>query len=97
MTWILHLSDPHLGDTAAWQELDDAKVTTPQEDLATTQSVFRRTLAALRQYIEATEPPDAVVVSGDLTYRHHESGFAAFADLLDEYANVFPERAKMAL
>jgi len=79
MTWILHLSDPHLGDTASWQKLDEAKVTTPQEDLATTQTVFRRTLAALRHYIEASEPPAAVVISGDLTYRHHESGFAARA------------------
>ena len=49
MGWILHASDPHLGDVAAWQVLDDAKVATPQEDLATTQSVFRRTLESVRE------------------------------------------------
>jgi len=97
LAWILHLSDPHLGDVAAWQKLDDTKIATPQEDLATTQTVFRRTLAALREYIAAVGSPDAVVVSGDLTWRHHESGFVAFAELLDEYADVFPEPANIVV
>lgn len=97
LTWILHLSDPHLGDVAAWQKLDQAKISTPQEDLATTQSVFRRTLAALREYIAAVGAPDAVVISGDLTWRHQESGFAAFAELLDEYADVFPDPANIVV
>ena len=97
MAWIIHLSDPHLGDVAAWQKLDEAKVSTPQEDLATTQSVFRRTLAALGEYIAAVGPPAAVVVSGDLTWRHHESGFAAFAELLDENRNVFPDPANIVV
>jgi hypothetical protein len=97
LAWILHLSDPHLGDVTAWQKLDETKILTPQEDLATTQTVFRRTLAALREYIAAVGPPDAVVISGDLTWRHHESGFAAFAELLDEYADVFPDPANIVV
>lgn len=97
LTWILHLSDLHLGGVAAWQKLDAAKVSTPQEDLATTQSVFKRTLAATRDYIEAVGRPDAVVISGDLTWRHHDSGFAAFADLLDEFADVFPDPANIVV
>jgi 3',5'-cyclic AMP phosphodiesterase CpdA len=97
LTWILHLSDPHLGDVAAWQKLDQAKISTPQEDLATTQSVVRRTLASLREYIAAVGAPDAVVISGDLTWRHQESGFAAFAELLDEYADVFPDPANIVV
>jgi predicted MPP superfamily phosphohydrolase len=97
MGWILHLSDLHLGDVAAWQVLDDAKVATPQEDLATTQSVFRRTLGSVREYVEAVGAPDAVVVSGDLTWAHHESGFTAFAELLDEYEDVFPAPANIAV
>jgi 3',5'-cyclic AMP phosphodiesterase CpdA len=97
LAWILHLSDPHLGDLAAWQKLDETKILTPQEDLASTQTVFRRTLAALRQYIAAVGPPDALVISGDLTWRHHESGFSAFAELLDEYADVFPDPANIVV
>src|SRR4051812_22486349 len=97
MTWILHISDPHLGDVSAWQVRDDAKVATPQEDLATTQGVFRRTLASVREYIDAVGPPDAVVISGDLTWRHQESGFAAFAELLDEYSDVFPDPANIVV
>lgn len=97
MAWILHLSDPHLGDVAAWQKLDDEKVLTPQEDLATTQTVFRRTLASVREYIDAVGLPDAVVVSGDLTVAHHESGFAAFGELLDDYASVFPARENVVV
>jgi 3',5'-cyclic AMP phosphodiesterase CpdA len=95
MTWILHFSDPHLGDVSAWQVLDDAKVATPQEDLTTTQSIFRRTLASVREHIEAVGPPDAVVISGDLTWAHHESGFAAFVDLLEEYRDCFPAPANI--
>ena len=97
MAWILHLSDPHLGDVAAWQRLDDEKVLTPQEDLATTQAVFRRTLASVREYIDALGSPDAVVVSGDLTVGHDASGFVAFTELLEEYASVFPARENIVV
>ena len=92
MTWILHLSDPHLGVVSPGQELDDPKVLVDrQRDIETTQRVFRRTLESLRPLVTARGKPDAVVVSGDLTYKAGEQGFHAFAKLLDDEADLLPE------
>lgn len=97
MTWVLHASDPHLGDVGA-VSLDDAKEKFDgDEDIRTTQTVFRDTLATLVRYAEEHGPPAVAVISGDLTYAAHESGFSAFRDLLDEYPDLFPDRSKVVV
>lgn len=89
--WILHLSDPHLGDVSPGQGLDDDKVGwEAQEDLETTQRLFKRTLGTLGSYVEAHGKPAAVAVSGDLTYRARPSGFEAFGGLLAEHQGLLP-------
>lgn len=92
MTWILHISDLHLGEVSPGQALDDHKVIVPQEDLETTQRVFRRTLASLKEYVDRLGTPAALVVSGDLSYRAKRDGFDAFIALLDEHAGLLPAR-----
>lgn len=91
MTWLLHMSDPHLGDVSPGQELDEEKVVLDQPDLETTQKVFLRTLRKLGKFVEEHGKPSVAIISGDLTYQAGESGFDAFVSLLDESRDVFPD------
>jgi 3',5'-cyclic AMP phosphodiesterase CpdA len=98
VSWLLHLSDPHLGDVSPGQELDDEKVVLDQRDLETTQTVFKRTLAKLGQFVETHGKPAVVVVSGDLTYRARDTGFDAFVALLAGNDDVLPaDRSKIVV
>jgi len=98
ITWILHLSDLHLGDVSPGQTLTDEKVILNEQlDLETTQTVFKRALARLKSYVEEHGAPDAVVVSGDLTYTASESGFAAFTELLAHYSYVWPDHSRIVV
>src|SRR6202795_3297844 len=98
MPWILHLSDPHLGDVSPGQKLTDEKVVfRGQRELETTQTVFMRTLARLTSYVDEHGRPDAVVVSGDLTYKSRESGFDAFIKLLADRIDVLPEHGQIVV
>jgi 3',5'-cyclic AMP phosphodiesterase CpdA len=91
MSWILHLSDPHLGDVSPGQELGDNKVHLDrQRDLETTQRVFRHTLESLKSFVEQNGRPTAAVVSGDLSYQARQGGFDAFVSLMSESADVLP-------
>jgi 3',5'-cyclic AMP phosphodiesterase CpdA len=91
VAWLLHASDPHLGDVSPGQLLDDEKeVYEDQPDLETTQRVFKRTLRALARFVETNGRPDVVVVSGDLAYKADPSGFTAFVDLLRERSDILP-------
>jgi 3',5'-cyclic AMP phosphodiesterase CpdA len=90
VSWILHISDPHLGDVPS--KLDDDKaVIKDQPDLETSQKVFLRTLNTMVQFVEENGKPAVVILSGDLTYRNRDSGFKAFRDLLAEQAAIFPD------
>ena len=91
MSWLLRMSDPHLGDTSPGQVLDDEKVRLDQPDLETTQSVFRQTVRNLSSFVAEHGKPSVVVVSGDLSYQAEGSGFAAFADLVSANAECFPD------
>jgi 3',5'-cyclic AMP phosphodiesterase CpdA len=88
MSWLLHLSDPHLGDVSP---LDDEKMLFDQPDLETAQRVFKRTLRTLSEFVKKHEKPSVVVVSGDITYHSRDAGFEAFAALLDDYADILPD------
>jgi 3',5'-cyclic AMP phosphodiesterase CpdA len=95
ISWLLHLSDPHLGDPPQNVVLDDDKVQVEgQPDLETSQRVFKRTLRALKWFVDKHGPPTAAVVSGDLTVAAHPSGFSEFIKLLKEREDVFPESRK---
>jgi 3',5'-cyclic AMP phosphodiesterase CpdA len=88
MSWLLHVSDPHLGGTVS---NDDEKVILTQRDLETTQTVFQSTLRKLGRFIEQHDKPSVVVVSGDLTYQTSDDGFNAFITLLAERGDVLPD------
>ena len=95
MSWILHLSDPHLGDVSPGQDQDDQKVLLPgQPDRETTQTVFLRTLATLGSFVKDHGKPSVVVVSGDMTYRARRGGFDAFIKLLRDRSDIFPGRRR---
>ena len=98
MTWILHLSDPHLGE-AAGQGLDDEKsVYEFQRDLETTKRVFLRTLRILDRFVAEYGKPQLVLVSGDLAFAADKSGFTAFKKLLHDSKNIFPDdRARIVV
>ena len=91
MTWLLHMSDPHLGDVSPGQKLDDDKVELDQPDLETTQKVFKRTLRKLDRFVGEHGKPSVVVVSGDLTYQTSGTGFDAFVSLLGEHEDLLPD------
>lgn len=96
--WVLHMSDPHLGDLSPGQTLDDEKVKlTGQADLETTQRVFKRTLERLRAVVVEHGKPDVAVMSGDLTYMAGTEGFDAFVELLDERTDVLPDRDRIVV
>jgi 3',5'-cyclic AMP phosphodiesterase CpdA len=87
--WILHLSDPHLGQG---HKLDDDKDELEgQPDLETSQRVFERTLKTLSGFVSEHGAPEVVVVSGDLTYRNSQTGFERFVELLTEDHAVLPK------
>jgi Calcineurin-like phosphoesterase len=90
VSWILHMSDPHLGDVPG--KLDDDKVViTNQPDLETSQSIFLRTLRTIAPFVKQNGKPALVLVSGDLTFRCRDSGFQAFKELLAQRADLLPE------
>jgi 3',5'-cyclic AMP phosphodiesterase CpdA len=90
VTWILHLSDPHLGDVS--EDIDDEKaIFDGQPDLETTQTVFRRTLGTLDRFVADHGRPQFAVISGDLTVASSQSGFDEFKELLIEHAGILPE------
>jgi len=90
MSWILHVSDPHLGDVPG-QELDDEKSRLAgQPDLETTQTVFLRTLRTIERYVGEHGKPAQVIVSGDITYQARESGFEAFKQMLVDHRDILP-------
>jgi 3',5'-cyclic AMP phosphodiesterase CpdA len=90
VSWILHISDPHLGDVPS--KLDDDKaVIEDQPDLETSQKVFVRTLDTMTQFAKENGKPTIVVLSGDITYRNRDSGFTAFRELLTERTAILPK------
>jgi hypothetical protein len=88
-SWMLHISDLHLGEVPG--KLDDDKaVIKDQPDLETSQKVFLRTLEKMGLFVEANGKPEIAIISGDLTYRTRPSGFKAFKKLLKQRADILP-------
>ncbi len=77
MPWILHLSDPHLGDVR--EDLDDEKsIFELSPTSRPPRRVFLRTLGSLDRFVAEHGRPQLVLVSGDLTFASRQSGFDAF-------------------
>lgn len=90
MTWVLHLSDPHLG---AANVLDDQKdLVAGQPDLETSERVFLRTMATLESFVTDHGRPAACIVSGDLTFRANPAGFKLFPSMLEQFSALLPEQ-----
>ncbi len=89
-SWMLHISDPHLGDVPGKLD-DDKEIIKDQPDLETSQGVFLRTLATMAEFAVTHGKPQYVLVSGDLTYRNRESGFQEFRKLLESNPKILPE------
>jgi 3',5'-cyclic AMP phosphodiesterase CpdA len=82
MARILHLSDLHLGEPAAWQYLDDRKRPIIKGDRRAQKHVLRETLKTVLAD-DAEGPFAAVVVSGDLTHQCQSDGFTEFAEMVN--------------
>jgi predicted phosphodiesterase len=89
MSRILHLSDVHLGDPEAHQWLDQHRGTLAAVDRRAQKHVLIETTDALAE-AGVLQELDAVVVSGDLTNRAAEDGFAEFADLARKLTQFVP-------
>jgi hypothetical protein len=93
MSTILHLSDLHLGEADVWERQTDDKVGLVPQDENTRLSVIRTSLKAVKRHLDqAGDQLDAVVVSGDVTSRHDQSGFERFGALLAEVDLVPTEK-----
>lgn len=91
MTWLLHLSDLHLGEPDSSQLLDDEKLVLPQPDRETTARILDRTLERLGKVVETEGRPEVAVISGDLTNRCGADGFEEFAELIQRHRAVLPK------
>ena len=81
MSNILHLSDLHLGEPEQSQLLDDHKSLIAGGERRAQRDVLRETLVALGDE-GVFNDLDAVVVSGDLTNRAGQAGFAEFREMM---------------
>ncbi len=74
-TTILHLSDLHLGpgeaEDVAWKSFPK---------LAERQARHKR----LKEFLNSLDPPDYMVVSGDVAIAGHEDGFKIFVDMIGD-------------
>jgi 3',5'-cyclic AMP phosphodiesterase CpdA len=90
---ILHLSDLHLGDTTVWERRTDDKVGLVPAGENARLSVLETSLAAVKRHVETLgHDIDAVVVSGDITSQHDQSGFDRFGELLAKLQLAPPDR-----
>jgi 3',5'-cyclic AMP phosphodiesterase CpdA len=89
---ILHLSDLHLSHAESDESLGDYKLDViPTSDRVRRTTMIRSSLRALRQaLLDWGGRLDALVVSGDITYRASEDGFALFAETLGELGDALP-------
>jgi hypothetical protein len=71
MSLLLHLSDLHLGNTSAEDQVGDYKIeAVPEEDRVTRIRLMRSTLTALSHWLATSgETLDGVIITGDVTTR----------------------------
>jgi Icc-related predicted phosphoesterase len=85
MSVILHLSDLHLGHEQPWERGTDDKAGMVPRDENSRLTVMRTALAAVGDHLAAEDfALDAIVIGGDITTGHDESGFERFTALLGD-------------
>jgi 3',5'-cyclic AMP phosphodiesterase CpdA len=100
MTFLLHISDLHLSPAAAEDELGDyaKSEAIPAEERQSRRLMFESTLEAIRRYsIQRDVPIDALVVTGDLTYRNSASGFELLETVLGRLGEASPPKDKIVV
>jgi 3',5'-cyclic AMP phosphodiesterase CpdA len=97
VTLILHLSDLHLSPAEFDEPLGDYKVDViPASDRVRRTSMIRSSLRAVgRTLVERGDRLDALVVSGDITYRASEDGYGLFGETLQELGEALPDPAQI--
>jgi 3',5'-cyclic AMP phosphodiesterase CpdA len=92
MPLILHLSDLHLATPDQERDVGDYKLELiPANQRQRRSRYIRNTLVALATYLDARhETLDAVVVSGDVTYKGAPDGFGALPDVLSNLGDHIP-------
>src|SRR5438552_3758149 len=81
MAKILHLTDLHLEQPGDYAGADPKTSAIPASHLPSRTSAIRNTLQALAAS-EEIEPFDAVVISGDISWKNQREGWEALRDVL---------------
>jgi 3',5'-cyclic AMP phosphodiesterase CpdA len=92
MGLFLHITDLHLGKAPDTQDYGDykSKIVAPAQR-TTRRTLLENTLQEVGRRFEAEEDElDAVVISGDLTVRNDEEGFALLEGVLGKLGPVLP-------
>jgi hypothetical protein len=99
MSLILHLSDLHLANTTADDQVGDYKIeAVPEEDRVTRIGLMQSTLDALSNWLVAgDEALDAVIITGDVTTRGRPEGFAKLPGLLAALGDALPEPGRIVV
>ncbi len=94
MTLLLHLSDLHLAPDEDDEDLGDYKIDiVPKVERQRRVTALRQTMRALGKHLsEAGQELDAIVVSGDITYRGSRSGFEGLPSLIHELGDQMPSQ-----
>lgn len=93
MALILHLSDLHLSPTEYDEPLGDYKIDViPAADRVRRTALIRSSLRSLGQALtDRGTSLDALVISGDITYRGAQDGFDLLRATLAELGDALPE------
>ncbi len=91
MALLLHLSDLHVGALDDTQVTADYKGFLPLEEKENRVGLLRNSLTALAEKLSADgETLDSVVVTGDVSSKYDEQGFARLTELLDVLGDQRP-------
>jgi 3',5'-cyclic AMP phosphodiesterase CpdA len=97
---ILHISDLHLSEITEEQITGDYKLKglVPLVERQNRISLLRASLSALATYLsKRQERLDAVVITGDVSLRHDESGFVAIEETLAALGDQRPANNRILL
>lgn len=99
MSLILHLSDLHLANTTAEDQVGDYKIEAiPEGNRVTRVNLIRSTLGALTKWLaDNNEALDAIIITGDVTTRGRPEGFAELPGLLAALGDALPDTGRIVV
>jgi 3',5'-cyclic AMP phosphodiesterase CpdA len=100
MAFLLHISDLHLSTGSDEDELGDYSKSEaiPAEERQTRRHMLESTLDAIRRYLGQRDIPlDALIVTGDLTYRNSASGFELLDAALGRLQGALPPKDRIVI